>query len=92
MRAHDGIGEAIDFFDGVVEGDGEAGGGGDAETAMEWLGAMVAGAEADAFSSEDFREVVGVEATDGEGEAAGTSGEWGAGSGWSSENGKAGDG
>lgn len=42
---------------------------GDAEPLVERLRAVVSGAQADALASEDFREVVRVDAVDGEAEA-----------------------
>lgn len=58
------------FFLGVVDPYREACGCGDSQALMQWHAAVVACPECYALASEDFCEVVGVDAFEGEGEAA----------------------
>lgn len=69
LGLENGLWETVDFFESVVNTNGETGGGGDAKTTVEWMGAVMTGTEANPFSTEDFCEVMGVEVIEGEGEA-----------------------
>ena len=63
--------EGVDVFAGVVEGEGGADGGFDAEAAEDWLSAVMAGADGDALAIESGADVFGAIAVEHEREDAG---------------------
>ena len=66
-----GFDEGVDVFADVVEGEGGADGGFEAEAAEDGLGAVVAGADGDALLVEGGADVFGALAVEDEGDDAG---------------------
>ena len=60
----------IDFFFRVIRSNGESCRCGDAQKCMQRLRAMMPRTEANAFSSDDFGEIVRMDSVDGEADAA----------------------
>ena len=61
LGVFDGRREKVDFFDGIIDADGEAGAGSDAEVLVNRLCAVMTGAETDALAAKNFCKVVWVD-------------------------------
>ena len=68
--AGEGFREKVELLRGVEDGKRNAVGGSDSQSVMQWLRAVMPGSKADSFASENFGQVMRVDAVDCETDAA----------------------